>query len=299
MQRLAKFLGAVFLASCLSAAAQASGFPDDVRTIHLLVNPDQPLGEVRTAAAGETVYADSRSAVYRTIVANDNFQRLCIDGVCHNVPRDGVYVQVPYGLSIYCTRETYAESSSLFGKKQVHSCIRTKKSSDLSNIEIFSISSFDKDLRIMPRETNVGNYLRLEDEKIDSLEGVTSESWRDFFEPVEVRYLGASEGRIRFRVIARNDDSVARTVTFPYEGGSARIPVSGVNRKAGDFDFPNARRGGTDEEVTGMVLAVTSADAASITYAVEQVTFERQFAGSQINLAQGDTTISMRYGTPK
>lgn len=48
-----------------------------------------------------------------------------------------------------------------------------------------------------------------------------------------------------------------------------------------------------------MVLAVAAADSASITYAVEQVTFERQFAGSQISLAQGDTTISLRYGPAK
>lgn len=218
MQRLVKFLSTILLASCLPVAAQASGgFPDDVRTVHLIVNPDQPLGETRTAASGDVVYADRRSAVYRSIAVNDHIQRLCFDGVCHNVPRDAVYEQVPYGLSIYCTREPYAESSALFGKSQVHSCIRAKNSSDLSKVEIFSISNFKNDLRIMPRETNMGNYLRLEEKPIESLSAAKLDSWSHYFAAVEVRYLGAADGRIRFRVISRDDESVVRNVSFPYE----------------------------------------------------------------------------------
>ncbi|MFN4354807.1 hypothetical protein [Parvibaculum sp.] len=296
MHRFIRFFCVMLAVAGIAAPALASGFPDDVRTIHLIVSPDQALGQVLTVSTGDVVYSDSRTAVYRTIVTNDRIQNLCVDGVCHNVPRDNAYEQVPYGMSIYCTRGTFAEASNLFGKRAVHSCIRTKNSADLSNIEIFSIASFDSNLRIVPRPHNVGNYLRLADEKLDSIAGTQVEGWADFFTPVELRNLGVADGKIRFRVISRNDESVVRTVNFPYEGGNGRIPVSGVNTKAGDTDFPNARRGGTDEEVTGMVLAVSSADANSIAYAVEQVTFERQFAGSQISLAQGDTTISLRSG---
>ncbi|MDO8839875.1 MAG: hypothetical protein Q7V31_13195 [Parvibaculum sp.] len=285
------------LAFATVAQAAAAGFPDGPSAVHLIVEPDQQLEQTLTASVGDVVYSDTRIAAYRRIIVNGDMRGICANGICHNVPAGEEYVPIPYGMSLYCTKGTYAERKSLFSKHQDHSCIKLTSPGNVTNIEMFSIGSFDDQLRIVPQPVNIGNYLRLNDERLDSLPEGISGGWTHFFEPVQIVYLGASEGRIRFRIESRTDASHARVISYPYQGGPARLPMSGVNPMASDTDYEKISFGGTDEEVTGVTMNVETADLNAISYNLKEVTFVRQFMGSTISLSQGDTTISLQYGT--
>lgn len=285
------------LAFAMAAQAAAAGFPDGPSAVHLIVEPDQQLGQSLTVLVGDVVYSDARIAAHRRIVVNGDMQGICAGGVCHNVPAGEEYVPIPYGMSLYCTKGTYAERKSMFSTRQEHSCIKLDSPGDMSNVEMFSISSFDDQLRIMPQAVNLGNYLRLDEERLGNLPEGFSDAWRHFFEPVQIVYLGASEGRIRFRIESRAGAAPARVISYPYQGGSVRLPMSGANPKASDTDYEKVSFGGTDEEVTGVTMNVETADQNAISYSLQEETTVRQFMGSTISLSRGDTTISMQYGS--
>ncbi len=279
--------------------ALADDFPEGAEAVHLKIVPDQKLGETLTARAGDVIYSDSRSPVHRRVVADGDIRDVCAGGVCHNVPAGTEYVQIPYGMSMYCTRELYAKRESLFSDREEHACLRMKQTAGGYEAEVFSIGSFRDKMRINPQKVDMGNYLRVEDVEMEQLPPNMSGGWGHFFQPVELVYLGVSDGRFRLKLVSKEDREVSRLISYPYSGGEAAFPVSGVNPKIEDTDYEKVSFRLTDVEVTGMTIQVQSADEDHVTYSLKQVTFERQFMGSKINLAQENTTISMTYGPAK